>query len=180
MSDFTRAADSVIDQDDWARMAAHAKMSPQDLKNKILPVLEGMATPGLAAAQVTPTAFQLPATTKAAQCETQRFEISLFRIVGISGTATLCGTGAHDWSLELKFCLVLAGAEVWCTSYKFDPHNLGVCFNIDIALLNGQICFKLLVDATKICLNLNGKLCVWALGWHCDQFDVTPFCLPIP
>ncbi|HWD25636.1 MAG TPA: hypothetical protein VG387_00620 [Rhizomicrobium sp.] len=178
MDDFSRALDSRVSQDDWNRMAGFAGVSPAELKASISSALQSST----AAWQSAPThqTFKVPATTKSAQCETQDFEISLFKIIGVAGSLTLCGTSTSDWSAELQVCLLVAGSKVWCTTYKFDPHNLGVCFSPSVGVAKADLCFALQINGNRVCFNINGKACIWTFGWHCGDFNVTPFCLPLP
>lgn len=177
MSDLLKALESRVSPADWQLMAKHANVSADELKARLLGALENQAGGKLAAVASTPV---LSAVTQSESCKSQSFEISLFKIIGLSGTLTLCGQSISDWSAELKICLLVAGAEVWCTSYKFDPHNLGVCFEPNLALAKAKLCFKLELKNNAACLNINGNACAWIFGWQCGDFDVTAFCLPLP
>lgn len=178
MSDMLKAVESRVSPADWQRMAKHAQIGPDELKAKVLKALQGHADgKDLAVARTFPV---LSDATKKDSCHTQSFEISLFKIIGLSGSLTLCGDSSTDWSAELKVCLLLAGSEVWCTSYKFDPHNLGVCFEPSVGLAKARLCFNLELGVDKVCLHISGNACVWIFGWQCGDFDTTVFCLPLP
>lgn len=178
MSDILKALESRVSPADWQRMAMHAKIDPDELKAKVLKALQGhAAAKDLAVASDFPV---LSDAIKNGSCHTQSFEISLFKIIGLSGSLTLCGDSSTDWSAELKVCLLLAGSEVWCTSYKFDPHNLGVCFEPSVGAAKARLCFNLELVGDKVCLRISGNACVFLFGWQCGDFDTTVFCLPLP
>lgn len=182
MSNLLKALESRVSSSDWQLMANHAGVSVEELKKNILSVLaeegqrqlnskqeeEGIATPVLSGIQAD------------GDCERQDFELTLFEIIGVKGSLTLCGSGSSNWSAELKVCLVVAGSSVWCTTYRFDPHNLSVCFNPSVGIAKAKLCFSLTIETNKVCLNLSGDACVWAFGWHCGSFDVSLFCIPLP
>ncbi|MGH1334531.1 MAG: hypothetical protein ACRBFS_00270 [Aureispira sp.] len=181
MSDLLKALESRVSSSDWELMANHAGVSVEELKNNLLSVLveegkrqlnnkqedQGVVIPVLSSIQAN------------GDCETQDFELSLFKIIGVKGSLTLCGSGS-SWSAELKICLVVAGSSVWCTSYRFDPHNLSVCFSPSVGIAKAKLCFNLDIETNKVCLRLNGNACVWAFGWHCGSFDTSLFCIPLP
>jgi hypothetical protein len=183
MDDFTRALDSRVSQADWDRMAGHAGMPAADLKKQVATALQGLATSPVALQAAAPAAgFKLGAVgkTKSGQCNTQEFEISLFKIIGLSGSLTLCGTSSSDWSAELQACLIVAGAKVWCTTYTFNPHNVSICYDPNVGAAKAHLCFAIQISGNKACLNISGNACVWALWWHCGDFNTTPFCIPLP
>lgn len=182
MSDLLKALESRVSSSDWQIMANHAGVSVDELKNNILHALVEEGNRQLSNKQedqgaAIPTLSSIQAN---GNCESQDFEISLFSIVGVKGSLTLCGSDSSDWSAELKLCLIVAGSSVWCTSYKFDPHNLGVCFSPSVGLAKAKLCFSLNIETNKVCLNLNGNACAWAFGWHCGSFDTSLFCIPLP
>lgn len=177
MSDLLKVLESRVSAADWQLMAKHANVGADELKARLLEAFENQEGEKLAALASTPI---LSDVTLSESCKSQSFEISLFKIIGLSGTLTLCGQSPTDWSAQLKICLLVAGAEVWCTNYKFDPHNLGVCFEPDLVLAKAKLCFKLEDKNNTVCLNINGNACAWIFGWQCGDFDVTVFCLPLP
>lgn len=182
MSDFVKALNTVVSQNDWDRMSKHAGVSAAELKEKLVPALEAAFQEGTseAVAAKDVSEVSLAAAAKDGNCQSQSFEVSLFKIVGISGTLTLCGTNSSNWTAELKFCLIVAGSSVWCTSYQFDPHHLRVCFSPSVGLAKADICFELQIGNGKVCLNIKGQACAWAFGWKCGSFDKTLFCIPLP
>ncbi len=173
----SNALESRASDADWQLMAKHAGISPEELKSKVLKALVDLDTTGHSDEAVV---HSVSAPTQSGDCQTQSFEVSLFKIIGISGELTLCGTNSTNWSAELKFCLVVAGSKVWCTSYKFDPHNLSVCFSPSVGLAKADLCFALQIENGKACLNVSGKACVWGFGWKCGKFNKTLFCIPLP
>ncbi len=177
MSDLLKALESRVSAADWQSMAKHANVGADELKARLLEAFENQEGGKLAEVASTPI---LSDVTLSESCKSQSFEVSLFKIIGLSGTLTLCGQSPTDWSAQLKICLLVAGAEVWCTNYKFDPHNLGVCFEPDLVLAKAKLCFKLEDRNNSVCLNINGNACAWIFGWQCGDFDVTVFCLPLP
>jgi hypothetical protein len=183
MTDFSKALDTMITDADWARMAKEADMPASDLKEKVMTelaaVFEGTADAGRVGNDVGNLEFTLGEAKESGECHTQEFEISLYKIIGLSGELTLCGTSMDDFSAELKFCLVVAGAKVWCASYSFDPHNLSVCFSPDVGAAKAQICFHLRPRGNSLCLAISGEACIWTIWWQCERFDETLFCIPI-
>jgi len=172
--------ESKVSPESWVKMAETAGVSVDELKDKIINAIEGIGqnVRSVATTADHPTVGAL--TKSSNDCDSQKFSISLFEIIGLSGELTLCGTSSSDWTASLKVCLVVAGAEVWCTTYKFDPHNLGVCFSPSVGVAKADICFNLNISDDKVCLNINGKACYWAFGWSCGKFDTTVFCIPLP
>lgn len=186
MSDFGTALSSRVSDADWKLMAAHAGKSPEELKAILSAGLEQhfllkqkLQYAPAPTAKAAPS-VSLAATTQSGDCNTQSFNITLFDVIGLSGTLTLCGTSTSDWSAQLKVCLVVLGAEVVCYQFAFDPHNLGVCWSPNVGIAKASICFNLEISSNKVCLNISGNACVWGFGWHCGDFNVTPFCLPLP
>lgn len=180
MSDLRNALNTIVSQDDWDLMSGHAGIAADKLKEQIISALEVNVSGGPQTTSLSPVTFTVPSSKQAGPCETQDFEISLFKLIGVRGSLTLCGSGSSNWTAELKLCIILAGASVWCTTYKFDPQNLGVCFDINVGLANVNLCIKLMVSPKRVCLNLSGRACIWAFGWQCENFDTTPFCIPLP
>ncbi len=182
MSDFLKALDAHVSQADWDRMATHAGIPAADVKAKVVAGLQAFiaGAPVAANAQTALPAFKLGTPSTSGSCTTQTFDITLYDIIGIRGSLTLCGTSPDDWSAELQVCLVVAGASVWCTNSKFDSHNLGICFDINVAVAKVHLCFVLVIGSGRICFNINGQACVWAVWWHCENFNITPFCIPLP
>ena len=173
MNDIQKAMESLVSDTDLAMMAKHANISPDELKAKLLDAVQNPDAVAVPAPKLSDMKTQN-------SCHSQSFEVSLFKIIGVSGTLTLCGESSSDWSAELKACLMVAGSEVWCTTYKFDAHNLGVCFSPSVGIAKAKLCFNLQLSGDKACLNINGNACVWAFGWTCGDFDTTVFCLPLP
>jgi len=180
MSDLRTALEKRVSAHDWQVMANHAGTSPEELKDKVLTaltkVVEQRQNQGEDAA-INP----IPVLSEAkvnGDCTTQDFSFSLYDIIGIKGSLTLCGSSTSDWSATLKFCLTVAGSSVWCTSYQFDQHNFHVCFSPSVLLAKAKICFNIDIHTNKVCLRLNGNACVWGFGWHCGSFDTTLFCIP--
>jgi hypothetical protein len=167
---------SIASEEDFNRMAKNASLTPDELKNRILQALQNDQN-ALANTIAAPVISDLQAV---GNCNAQSFEISLFKIIGVKGTLTLCGDSPSNWSAELKMTLIVAGADVWSTSYQFDPHNLGVCFEPNVALAKARLCFNLQLHDNKVCLNIKGNACVWAIYWQCGDFDTTVFCIPLP
>lgn len=184
MSDFRKALDTHVSDADWQLMSQSSGQSVHELKESIIPALEAYAQGDerLLAQMEAQEGMHLNLTNAImdGDCASQSFEISLFKIIGLKGELKLCGTSASDWTAELKICLIVAGSSVWCTSYTFNPHNVGVCFSPSVGLAKADICFSLEIRHDKACLNIKGKACVWGLGWHCGSFDKTPFCIPLP
>lgn len=182
MSNYATALNTVVSEDDWERMSKHAGVSPAELKAKLIPALEGAfgerATEITAARDV--QGVRLMALEQKDNCSSQSFEVDLFSIVGLGGTLTLCGTNSHNWSAKLKTCIIVAGSEVWCTTYKFDPHDLSVCFNPNAAAVKGKFCYKLKLRRGKICASVKGRACVWTFGWKCRSFKKALFCISLP
>lgn len=177
MSDLLKALESRVSPADWERMAKYANVSASVLKIKLLDALQNQGEVELTTAMPFP---RLSDVTPVNDCTSQSFEISLFKIVGLAGTLTLCGDqSTKNWSAELKACLLVADSKVWCTSYRFDPHNISVCFEPNVGVAKAKLCFKLEIANDKICLNINGNACLWAFGWQCGNFDTTVFCLPL-
>jgi hypothetical protein len=173
-----KTIDFRVSDQDWQRMAKHAGIPAEELKAK---VLDALASPEAFLARATPTTPVISGLTAAGdQCQSQSFEVSLFKIIGVAGTLTLCGTNTSDWSAELQVCLVVAGSKVWCTTYKFDPHNLGVCFSPSVGIAKAKLCFTIQIKNNSACLNISGNACVWGFGWKCGDFDTTVFCIPLP
>jgi hypothetical protein len=166
-------------------MAKNANLSPDELQDKVVQayrLMEEDESPGALKAIPSIPVPSVSEIMTAGNCKSQTFEVSLFKIIGVSGTLTLCGNSSSDWSAEVKFCLLVAGASVFCRSFSLDPHNLSVSFDIDTAVANAKISFTLNIHNNKACFNIKGKACIWApfIGWKCADFDVTPFCIPLP
>ena len=168
---------SRVSDADWQRMSKHAGIPAEELKVKLLDALSNLD-------QIDQTdevpAPQISAVKSSGNCHTQSFSVSLFKVIGISGDLTLCGTNSSNWTAELKVCLIVAGSKVWCTSYQFDPHNLKICYSPSVGLAKADLCFNLKLSGNKACLNVSGKACVWGFGWRCGNFNKSLFCLPIP
>lgn len=181
MSNLLKALESRVSASDWELMANHAGVSVDELKSNLLNTLveEGQKQLKQYEGAVTLPAPVLSKAVVSGDCETQNFEVTLFEIIGVRGSLTLCGTSSN-WSAELKVCLVVAGASVWCTTYTFDAHNLSICFSPSVGIAKAQLCFALNIERDKICLGLNGNACVWAFGWNCGSFDISLFCIPLP
>jgi len=173
-----KSIDSHVSQADWDRMAKTAGIPADELKAKVVAALEDPQALLREAEVSLPTISDAKKT--GSDCETQSFEVSLFKIVGLSGDLTLCGTSSSNWSAELKACLIVAGSKVWCTTYKFDPHNLSICYSPSVGVAKADLCFKIQIRGNRACLNISGKACVWGFGWRCGDFDTTVFCLPLP
>ncbi len=185
MSELLKALESRVSAGDWKRMAQYADVSADELKAKVLTALqdelESTASLKTEQAAIVAPFPVLSDVEKSGECYTQDFEISLYKIVGLKGSLTLCADSSFDWSAELNVCLVVAGASVWCISYKFDPHNLGVCFEPNVGVAKAKLCFNIETKHDKVCLNLDGKACVLGFfGWNCESFDTTLFCIPLP
>lgn len=182
MSDYRKALDTVVSEQDWELMSKHAGLPAATLKEKIIPALEQSFQGSFLEAQGPGDLSQvkLEDIAEAESCRSQSFEVSLFKIIGIKGTLKLCGTNSSNWTANLEFCLIVAGSSVWCTSYTFDPHHLRICFSPSVGIAKADLCFELQYGNGKICLNVKGQACVWAFGWTCGSFDKTLFCLPTP
>jgi hypothetical protein len=182
MSNYATALDTVVSQDDWERMSKHAGVSPAELKAKLIPALEGAFGEGAAettAARNVP-GVRLMAVEQKGNCSSQSFEVDLFSIVGVGGTLTLCGTNSRNWSAKLKWCLIVAGSEVWCTSYEFNPHDLRVCSSPRLGAVKAKLCYKLKPRHGKICVSIKGRACAWTFGWKCGRFNKALFCISLP
>lgn len=183
MSDLTKALNTLVSEKDWEAMSVHAGIPTSKLKSRIQDAISALVSEGAdledSRAEAPLAGLKLGDLQKEGDCFTRDFEVSLFKIVGIKGSLTVCGTSTSDWTAELKVCLTVAGASVWCTSYKFNSHNLGVCFSPNVGLAKAELCFKILIHSDKVCLGVSGKACYWAFGWHCASFDETLFCIPI-
>lgn len=181
MSDFATALDTVISEDDWERMSKHAGLSPAELKAKLSPALERAF--GESAAETTVAGnipgARLTAVEQKGNCSSHSFEVDLFRIVGVGGILTLCGTNSRNWSAKLKWCLIVAGSEVWCTSYEFNPHDLRVCSSPRLGAVKTKL-YKLKPRYGKICASIKGRACVWTFGWKCGSFNKALFCMSLP
>ncbi len=180
MSDLMKALESRVSFEDWQRMARYDDVSPDELKHRLLNALQESNVVQQVEVPVGGREVSLSNVTQDGNCHSQEFSISLFDIVGVKGKLTLCGDSSSNWSADLQTCLIVAGASVWCRSVTFDPHHVSVCYNPDVGIAKAHLCFTLQLAPGKICLNLKGEACVWAFGWECGSFDVTPFCLPLP
>lgn len=183
MSDLRKALESKVSDEGWQRMAASANMSIADVKEKILPALEDCARK-LSTEVETKRSFLeampiISDVTADGNCHSISFAADLHKIIGVSGTVTLCGTSIHDWSARVQICLVVAGAEVWCENFEMGADNLKYCVSPNMGIAKADICFSL-EFSSKMCFRITGEACIWALGWHCGNVDVTPFCIPLP
>lgn len=171
--------EAKVGPEGWERMAKTAGVSVDELKERVIGAIESLGQDARTAAlEPHPEVSALTKTSN--DCDSQKFSISLFKVIGLSGELTLCGTSSSNWTASLRVCLIVAGAELWCTTYKFDPHNLGVCFSPNVGVAKADICFNLKLSSGKACLNISGKACYWAFGWSCGKFDTTVFCIPLP
>ncbi|SLN25303.1 hypothetical protein PEL8287_01152 [Roseovarius litorisediminis] len=185
MTDIKTALETHVSDRDWEMMAKHAGMPAAEVKKKVLNgIANSLGADGTAELTTVSSApvlsdLALAPRTVADDCATQDFEVSLFKIIGIKGSLKVCGTNTSNWTAELKVCLIVAGASVWCTTYHFDPHNLSVCFSPTVGVAKADLCFTVSIHSNKICLSIKGKACVWGLGWHCGKFNEQLFCIPI-
>ncbi|MDN3380747.1 MULTISPECIES: hypothetical protein [unclassified Pseudoalteromonas] len=187
MTDLKKSLQTMVSDKDWEMMAKHAGMSAAEIKKHVIKAIEKDATKGMlngfsesAGAIGEIDNITLGTLSKAKnECLTQDFEVSLFKIIGIKGTLTVCGSSTNDWTATLKVCLIVAGASVWCTQYTFDPHNISVCFSPSVGLAKADLCFRIEIHNNKVCLGLSGKACYWAFGWKCANFNETLFCIPL-
>ncbi|CAK8713166.1 hypothetical protein GCAAIG_02485 [Candidatus Electronema halotolerans] len=177
--DTLQAVSSHVSEKDWQMMAAHADMPVDKLKEQILSAISrDAAEPATAAPMVRAAAARMPvlgALKTVDNCKTQPFEVSLYKIVGIGGELKVCGTPS-DWQAELKVCLIVAGAKVWCTSYNFDSHNVTVGFHPNVGLAGADLSLTLSFDVHKICLSAAGS--VWYIFGK-ESFDQRLFCIPM-
>ncbi len=175
--DKLQAISSHVSEKDWQMMAAHADMPVDKLKEKILSAVKAdLDQPAALMASAPMARVPVLGTLKATDdCKTLPFEVSLFKIIGIGGELKVCGT-IEDWQAEFKQCLMVACANVWCTSYNLDSHNVSVGFHPSVGLAGVDLTFTLSVDAHKICLRVSGS--AWYI-FDKASFDQTLFCIPM-
>ena len=151
----------------WAKLAQTANATPEEFKAKY----EALLANGPELSQV---AVNVGEGQASGDCVKRTFDVSLFKVVGISGYIEFCGSSSSDWSANVHICLDVAGSSVWCTDYTLSPQNLSVCFNPDLALVKGQLCIGIV--GANHCFNIHGNVCYWGFGWHCADFNQTLFC----
>jgi len=183
MADLPKALDTFTSDEDWALMSKQAGVSADQLKAQIhnaIAALDNDAAQGMQTGDDSALAdLALSSPQSANNCISQDFEVSLFKVIGIKGTLKVCGSSTSDWTAELKVCLTVAGASVWCTHYTFNPHNMSVCFSPSVGVAKAKLCFGLSIHSNKICLGVSGRACYWRFGWKCAKFDEAIFCIPV-
>lgn len=155
-----------IPAESWEMLAKLAKTTPEDLKGKY----EALLAQGPQRA----VSVAVGEAASDGDCVGRDFNVSLFGIVGISGSVNFCGSSSSDWSATVHLCLDVAGSSVWCTDYTLSPQNVSVCFNPDLAAVKAKLCIGIV--GANHCFNVNGNACYWAFGWHCEDFNETLFC----
>lgn len=158
-----------ITNDDWAKLARQANTTPEKLRSQYEALLANHPE-GLREISVNVTESKA----SSGDCVRRDFEISLFKIVGVSGYVEFCGSSGSDWKATFKICLTLAGSSVWCTEYTLSSQNASICFHPDLALVKADLCIGIV--GSRLCFNIKGKACYWAFGWHCAEFNETLFC----
>jgi len=157
----------VSDQD-WARAAKLANITPQQLKTRYE---AAVAQHPLNLRKVTVTRGEA---VKSGDAIRKDFDISLFDIVGLKGYVEFQGSSSSDWTAAFHICLELAGVSVWCTDETLSPTNAQICYHPDAGGAKADLC--LAIQGTNHCFNVSGDACYWAFGWHCGDFNETLFC----
>jgi len=182
MSDLRKSIETTVTEAEWEMMAKEAGLEPALLKEKILTGLEGIsqeAYPMIREAEIPhKPALRLlnVSELKDSNCKSQKFEISIYKIIGASVEVNLCGTNSTNWSADVKVCLIIAGSCVLSRSFRLDPHNIETCLTLEAGVGWLRICVGLRQRGNKLCVRAHGKGCLWALGWRCADFDVEPVC----
>lgn len=171
-----------VPAESWAKLAQLAGTTPEEFKTRY----ESMLTDGPHLEPVGVNVGEaVPATNGALQsgaagleasndCLERTFDVSLFKVVGVSGKITLCGLGTSDWMAQLHLSLDVAGSSVWSTDYTLSARNSSVCFSPDLFVVKGRLCVGLV--GSNLCFNINGNICYWGFGWQCADFNQTLFC----
>lgn len=166
----TKALTNSVSQNDWARLAQLANVSVEELQKRYVEALEEFP------AMLREISVSVANAAVDGDCTTRSFEISFLKILGIRGTIKLCTTGGGNWTADVEVCLLVLGESVWCTSFALSSQNAGICFNVDLFLVKGELCFGIV--GQRLCFNIKGRLCVWSItGWQCESFNETPFCI---
>ncbi len=166
----TKAILNSVSAEDWSKLAKLANMTPEELQSRYAAAMQDFPQ---MLREISVTSGVGEASN---DCATRTFEISFFKILGIRGTIRLCTVPGGHWTAQVEVCLLLLGESVWCTKFDLSSRNASICFNIDLFLVKGDICFGIVGE--RLCLNIRGRLCLWTIaGWQCESFNETPFCI---
>ena len=185
MTDILSRLESRVSEDEWKRISAYAGISVAELKKKVAEAHQDTDGGVVAAQAATPPkpTVRIGQPVKVGGCTREDFDIGISSLLELKGYVEICFESITNWSGEVHIDVYVAGINVWGTTYKVDPNNLGVCYEFNFALAKGKICIGVVVGDDKICINLNGNICVWDTwhwDWLCWPFDVTPVCIPLP
>jgi hypothetical protein len=164
----TKQAVANVSDADWQHLAKIANKDADTLKNNYMKAIEDHPKNANSIQVSTTDAIE------EGSCVRRKFDVSLFKVVGVSGEVKFCGSSGSDWEAHVHICLNVAGDSVWCTNYKLSPHDAHVCFHPHLVVAKAQLCIG--IKGQRSCFNISGNACYWGFGWHCADFDENLFC----
>lgn len=167
----TEKAPELLDDQQWEDMAKLVGLPTAEFRTKYEAFIADAPGP------LQPMPTKIGDARKDGDCISRTFEISFFKALGLKVEVKFCPQAGGGWEATLTANLLVLGSSVWETTYTLTSSRASVCFEPELLVAKGKLCFEISERGSELCFRVYGNACYWRpFEWECADFDETPFC----